>query len=130
MYYPFAVARGEKRWEDRKKKEAKEAERETGTVGGGGGGRRGLGAGGNSRGDANLMAAAINNKHRSLIARESSVSLSSFVFLPSLSLRPLPARTVSLPRDGVARLSCIFHLSPASPGLLSPGASLTPFTLQ
>lgn len=68
------------RWEDRKKKEAVESEGNTGMLSGGGR----LGGGGNSRGDANLMAAAINNKHRSLIARESSFSLSFFIF-PSLS---------------------------------------------
>lgn len=51
---------------------------------------RGLGMEGGryekTRGDANLMAVAINNKHRSLIARESSLSVSfSLAHHPTLS---------------------------------------------
>lgn len=83
------------------------------------------------------MAAAINNKHRSLIARESSLL---FIFLhlpfPSLSF-PLSVtpKSISLLQIGLVRLSCTFYLTP--PRLCralfpppSAGASLTPFTLQ
>lgn len=74
------------------------------------------------------MAAAINNKHRSLIARESS-SLSIFLHLPFHSVT-----TRLLSRFFESRLSCIFHL-PLSLSIpprhrFPPGASLTPFTLQ
>lgn len=62
---------------------------------------------GSSRGDANLMAAAINNKHRSLIARESSF-LSIFLHLPFRSSIPLLR---DLSRFFESRLSCIFYLS-------------------
>lgn len=111
-----------RRWEDREEKGEKEGRKERGRRLGG---RRWWGS---SRGDANLMAAAINNKHRSLIARESS-SLSIFLHLPFHSVT-----TRLLSRFFESRLSCIFHL-PLSLSIpprhrFPPGASLTPFILQ
>lgn len=83
MYQLWVTARREEDGKieeknERKKKGAKGTEKETQ---GRGGKEECYGGGENSRGDANLMAAAINNKHRSLIARESSL-LFIFLHLP------------------------------------------------
>lgn len=105
-----------RRWEDREEKGEKEGRKERGRRLGG---RRWWGS---SRGDANLMAAAINNKHRSLIAGESS-SLSIFLHLPFHSVT---TRSVSL-----LRIAVVLHFSSPSltlhPSSLSPGSIAYPF---
>lgn len=90
---PLGDSARRRRWEDReeKKKKRRKGGKETGREGETGERKRKKVRGrwwGSSRGDANLMAAAINNKHRSLIARESSF-LSIFLHLPFRSSIPL-----------------------------------------